>query len=108
MTQHYVDTNRRKMLGMIEILNDKGHNILHIDNTFVLFTTFEPADSSINANYITVRGQDITTEIENAMEKNGYTEQLQIELLHRISNEPNRLREYSANEPWIKYLAKGG
>jgi len=105
--QHYVDIDQKRRLGMIQILNDKGYNIIHIDNTYQLFTEFEPANEAADIHFIFMRGKDVTSIIEQAIDKNGYTPMMEQELAQLISQEPERAREYSKDTPWIKYIAKG-
>jgi len=102
---HLIDLAKRKYLGFIEVLNDKGMNVVHIDNAYYVFTEFEPANPTIGTEYITLKGQDITALVENAIEKSGYTAQVQNELMLLIGREPIRIREYSSKEPWVKYVA---
>lgn len=93
------------MLGFIEILNDLGLNVLYIDRTFYVFSEFDPADKSIDVNYITVKGINITSDVENALQKEGYTEQMRTELFQKIGVMKYRLRKFSADTEWKQYLA---
>lgn len=103
--EHYIDNRKSQMIGFIEILNDIGLNIVHIDRTFYVFTEFESADPSINANYISIIGKNITAQVENAVQKEGYTERMKTELFQKLDGEKGKRREFSANIEWRKYLA---
>ena len=103
--EHYIDTRKTHMLGFVEVLNDLGLNVLYIDRTFYVFSEFEAADASIDVNYISVKGINITSDVENALQKEGYTEQMRTELFQKISVMKYRLRKFSANTEWKQYLA---
>lgn len=104
--EHYIDSRKTYMLGFIEILNDIGLSILYIDRTFYVFSEFQPPDPSIDVNYSSILGINITSEVENAIQKEGYTEQMKTELSQKIGVMPYRKREFSANMEWKKYIAK--
>jgi len=104
-SSHYIDSRKSAMTGLIEVLNDLGMSIIYIDRTFFVFSEFSPADSSINANYVTLVGKNITTDIENALQKGAYTKQMQQEMFQRIDVVKSRRREFSENTSWKKYLA---
>jgi len=104
--EHFADGQRLQMIGFIEVLNDIGFNVLYIDKTFYVFIEFEPADLSSGINYITVVGRNVTFEIENAIQKEGYTDRIKTELFQKIEGTKARRREFSANTEWKKYLAQ--
>lgn len=102
--EHFAEGKRLQMTGFIEVLNDIGFNLLYIDKTFYVFTEFEPADPSSGINYITVIGRNVTFEVENAVQKEGYTERIRIELFQKIESSKPRRREFSPDTEWRKYL----
>lgn len=105
--EHYIDTRKTHMLGFIEILNDLGLNIVYIDRTFYVFSEFQPPDPSVDVNYISLEGINITSEVENAIQKEGYNEQMKTELFQKIAVMTYRKREFASHMEWKKYIAKG-
>lgn len=103
--EHHIDTRKKAMMGFIEILNDLGLNVIYIDGTFYVFTDFQPIEPDAGITYVTLTGKNITADVENAIQKEGYTPQMKTELFQRIGIMKDRRREFDGNISWKKYLA---
>ena len=101
---HYIDENKNRMHNAIELLNDLGFNLIFIDGAFYTFTSFEPADETNS--YITMIGKNVTKFIETSISVTGITKQRETEIHQNLATLPNRMREYSPDTKWIKYVAQ--
>lgn len=97
--------DRQQLINAIEVLNDKGLNVVEIDGTIYASTEFVRPDDGIYD--IEVVGRNITALISNQLDTHGLAPQALTALLQSIDAVPERRRRFHRSLLWREYLAKG-
>jgi hypothetical protein len=103
--KHQIDEAQRTSLGVIELLNNLGFNIVHIDNTYYAFSEFIPVDDTMSE--ISMTGKNITNIIENQTSTIGLDNLRQREIVSKIEVMTDRRRVFSPTTKYVKYLFNG-
>lgn len=100
---HQISHEHKTMIGFIELLNEMGLNVVHIDNSFFMFTSFQEVDDVINE--IEIQGRNITSLIESETATAKTSHLRREELITRINEISTRRRQFHPNTPYTKYLS---
>lgn len=102
--EHKPSERQLLMRGFIELLNDMSYNVIHIDSTFYIFTSFIEVDQDSGINEITLEGKDITSDIENATVTSGMSTLRKQEFVGKVDAMKSRRRVFSPGTHYVKYL----
>ena len=100
---HKIDPGYQVRLDYIRKLNRLGFNIIHIDNTYFVFTTFDPAEEHILEH--TLLGFDVTPLIEAGVNASSQTDDMSVK--QKILGMTELRREFHKDITYIKYLSYG-
>lgn len=89
-------------LGVVQVLNQLGYNVCKIDESYIVFTEFQPAEDLITE--ITVVGKNISNIIEQQMNLTGINKATLINKLDQVSSQRT---VYHKNTLYTKYIAYG-
>jgi len=91
------------MIGFIQLLNDISFNVVAINNSFYIFSSFEAVDDVINE--IVLTGRNVTFLIETEVSTAASTTLKKNEIISKIDEIPLRRRVFHPSTPYVKYLA---